>query len=98
MESSRISPRVMRLSSTVGTEGITARTAFDHLASQCRDTLLRHILGTLSTENHRGRIDATHKVGAARRGVVISSVVERFHSNPQRRVPVDHPRVQLLYR
>ena len=82
----------------VGTESVCARTAFDDLAGQLRDPLLGHLLGALGADDHRGRIDAAHQVGAAGRGVVVGGVVQRLDGHPQRRVGVDDPRVQLLHR
>src|SRR3954452_1402319 len=98
MENSRISPRVVRISSTIGTESIFAGTAFDDLAGQRGDTRLRHILGAFSTQDHGGRIDATNEVWSARRRVVIGGVVQRFPRDPQRGIRVHPPRIQLLYR
>ena len=79
-------------------EGVSARTAFDDLAGQLRDSLLGNLLGAVGLQHHRRRVDATHQVGPTGRGVVVGGVVERLDRDPQRGIGVNHLGVQLLDR
>src|SRR4051794_41927817 len=94
MENSRISPRVVRISSTIGTESIFAGTAFDDLAGQRGDTRLRHILGAFSTQDHGGPVEATKAVLAARRPDVIGGGLPSIPPNPPARNRGLPPRIK----